>query len=148
MLAKNRKHFHKVWLLNLLLRKQKNVLITTFPSTHICLLLNYSSLHIWRNNFPPYEDLQISYMLFTSHNTPHITLGNEQCLKQLLAVCNTKKTGDLSITLQLLMTFFEASMGGERYVWWTCTVISWSPDASWPWRGTYTSSTSLRNPPP
>jgi hypothetical protein len=26
-------------------------------------------------------------MLFTSHNTPHITLGNEQCLKLLLGVC-------------------------------------------------------------
>jgi hypothetical protein len=28
-------------------------------------------------------------MLFTSHNTPHITLGNEQCVKLLLGVCNT-----------------------------------------------------------
>jgi hypothetical protein len=28
-------------------------------------------------------------MLFTSHNIPHITLGNEQCcLKLLLGVCN------------------------------------------------------------
>jgi hypothetical protein len=32
-------------------------------------------------------------LLFTSHNTPHITLGNEQCLKLLLGVCNTKKEG-------------------------------------------------------
>jgi hypothetical protein len=38
-------------------------------------------------------------MLFTSHNTPHITLGNEQCLKLLLGVCNTRKRGDLSISL-------------------------------------------------
>jgi hypothetical protein len=32
-------------------------------------------------------------MLFiiTSQNTPHITFVNEQCLKLLLGVCNTKK---------------------------------------------------------
>jgi hypothetical protein len=30
-------------------------------------------------------------MLFTSQDTPHITLSNEQCLKLLLGVCNTKK---------------------------------------------------------
>jgi hypothetical protein len=34
-------------------------------------------------------------MLFTSHNTPHITLGNDQCLKLLLGVCNTRKKDDL-----------------------------------------------------
>jgi hypothetical protein len=33
-------------------------------------------------------------MLFTSHNTPHINLGNE------FGVCNTKKLGDLSIPLE------------------------------------------------
>jgi hypothetical protein len=36
-------------------------------------------------------------MLFTSNNTTHITIGNEQYLKLLLGVCNTKKWGDLSI---------------------------------------------------
>jgi hypothetical protein len=35
-------------------------------------------------------------MLFTYQNTPHITFGNEQCLKLLLGICNTKKSGDLS----------------------------------------------------
>ncbi len=38
-------------------------------------------------------------MLFTSHNAPRITLGNEHCLKLLLGVCNTKKRADLSISL-------------------------------------------------
>jgi hypothetical protein len=38
-------------------------------------------------------------MLFTFHNTLHITLGNEQCLKLLLVVCNTKTRGDLPISL-------------------------------------------------
>jgi hypothetical protein len=38
-------------------------------------------------------------MLFTSRNTPHITLGNEQCLKLILGVCHTKKLADLFITL-------------------------------------------------
>jgi hypothetical protein len=38
-------------------------------------------------------------MLFTSQNTSLITLGNNQCLKLLLGVCNTKKRGDLSISL-------------------------------------------------
>jgi hypothetical protein len=32
-------------------------------------------------------------MLFTFHNTPRITLGNELYLKLLLGVCNTKKKG-------------------------------------------------------
>jgi hypothetical protein len=41
-------------------------------------------------------------MLFTSQNTHHITLGNEQCLKLLLGVCNTKKRGDLSLSLGLI----------------------------------------------
>jgi hypothetical protein len=55
----------------------------TFPSTHICLLLSQSSLHIWRKSFPPFEDLKIPYILFTP--------GNEKCLKLLLGICNTKK---------------------------------------------------------
>jgi hypothetical protein len=38
-------------------------------------------------------------MLLTSQNTPHITHGNEQCLKLLLGVCNTKRRGDLSLSL-------------------------------------------------
>ncbi len=54
---------------------------------------------IWRNSFPLYEDLKIPGKLFTSQNTPHITHGNEQCLKLLLGVCNTKKRGDLSLSL-------------------------------------------------
>jgi hypothetical protein len=44
-----------------------------------------------KNSFSPLEDLKIPDMLFTSHNTPHITLDNEQCLKLLLGVCNTKE---------------------------------------------------------
>jgi hypothetical protein len=38
-------------------------------------------------------------MPLTSHDTPNITLGDEQCLKLLLGVCNTKKMGDLYISL-------------------------------------------------
>jgi hypothetical protein len=38
-------------------------------------------------------------ILFTSNNTPHITIGSVQCLKILLGVCNIKKWGDLSISL-------------------------------------------------
>jgi hypothetical protein len=34
-------------------------------------------MKIFENTFPPYEDLQILGMLFTSHITPHTTLGNE-----------------------------------------------------------------------
>ncbi len=52
-------------------------------------------VYIWRNSFSPYEDLKILDVLFTSHSTPHITLGNEQCLKLLLGVCSPKKRGDL-----------------------------------------------------
>jgi hypothetical protein len=51
------------------------------------------------NSFPPYEGLQILGMLFTSHITPHTTLGNELCLKLLHGVCNTKYRGDLSVSL-------------------------------------------------
>ncbi len=39
-------------------------------------------------------------MLFTFHNTTHITLGNEQCLKLLLGVFNIKKRGDLFLFLE------------------------------------------------
>ncbi len=49
-----------------------------------------------RNSFPPFEDLKIPDMLFTSPNIPHITHGNKQCL---LGVYNTKKRGDLYIPL-------------------------------------------------
>ncbi len=38
-------------------------------------------------------------MLFTSSNTTQINLGDEQCRKLLLGVCNTKKGGNLSISL-------------------------------------------------
>jgi hypothetical protein len=78
--------------------------INTFSYTHICLLLNYSSLQTCRNSFPSYEDIKIHDVLFTSHNTPHITLSNEQCLKLLLGVSNTKKRGDLSLSLVLVQT--------------------------------------------
>jgi hypothetical protein len=53
---------------------------------------------IYENIFPPYEDLQILGMLFTSHITPHTTLRNEYCLKLFLGVCKTTR-GDLSISL-------------------------------------------------
>ncbi len=56
-------------------------------------------MEIFEISFSPYRDLQILGLLFTSHNTPHITLGNEQCLKILLGVCNTKKRCNLSISL-------------------------------------------------
>ncbi len=50
--------------------------------THICLPSNlfkftYMEMKIFENIFPPYEDLQTLGMLFTSHITPHTTLGNE-----------------------------------------------------------------------
>jgi hypothetical protein len=38
-------------------------------------------------------------MLLTYQNTPHITHGNEQCRKLLLEVYNTKRSGDLSLSL-------------------------------------------------
>jgi hypothetical protein len=38
-------------------------------------------------------------LLFTSQNILDITLGNEECLKLLVGVCNTKKRGDLSLSL-------------------------------------------------
>ncbi len=61
----------------------------------MCLILKHSSLHKWRNSFRPYEDIKIHDILFSSHNSPHITLGNEQCLIFWLGVCNTKKRGDI-----------------------------------------------------
>jgi hypothetical protein len=42
-------------------------------------------------------------MIFTSNNTPYITLGNEQCLKILQGVCSTEQRGDLSISLLLTL---------------------------------------------
>ncbi len=53
---------------------------------------------IWRH--------KIHIMLFTSHNTPPITFGKEQCLKLLHGVCNTKNRGDLSLSLG---TVFDAN---------------------------------------
>ncbi len=47
------------------------------------------------------KTLKMPDMRFISHNTTHITLGNEKCQKLLLGVCNTKKNGDLSIYLNL-----------------------------------------------
>ncbi len=35
----------------------------------------YMEMKIFENTFPPYEDIQILHMLFTSHITPHTTLG-------------------------------------------------------------------------
>jgi hypothetical protein len=46
-------------------------------------------------------------MLFTSHNTPHIPLGNEQCLKLLLGVCNTKKWVTLSLWFVVLAEWWK-----------------------------------------
>jgi hypothetical protein len=46
-------------------------------------------------------------MLFTSQNTPHITLGNEQCLKLLLGVCNTEERCDLSLSLVSFLTKYR-----------------------------------------
>jgi hypothetical protein len=43
-----------------------------------------------KKQLPPFKDLNISDMLFTFHTTPHITLGNEQCLKLLLRVLGGK----------------------------------------------------------
>ncbi len=34
-------------------------------------------MKIFENSFPPYEDLQILGILFTSYITPHTTLDNE-----------------------------------------------------------------------
>ncbi len=59
-----------------------------YINTHICLRLNRSSLHLWRNSFSAYEDTKFH----TCFSLPK-TLGNEQCLKLLLGVCNTKKEG-------------------------------------------------------
>jgi hypothetical protein len=61
-------------------------------------------MKVFENIFPPYEDLQILGMLFTSHITPHTTLGNEKSLKLLLGVCKTKERGDLSISQGANMT--------------------------------------------
>ncbi len=84
-------------------------LYRTAPSFSIlndCSLLNHSSLHIGRNSFPSYEDVKILDMLFTFQNTPRITLGNEQCIKLLLVVCNTKKR-ETSLYLWIQMTHRE-----------------------------------------
>ncbi len=34
-------------------------------------------MKIFENTFPPYEDLQVIGMLFTSNIAPHTTLGNK-----------------------------------------------------------------------
>ncbi len=71
------------------------------PSTHYLFALRpfkfaYMEMKIFENTLPPYEIyLQILGMLFTSHITTHTTLGNEQCLKLLLGVCNTEDKCDL-----------------------------------------------------
>jgi hypothetical protein len=43
-------------------------------------------------------------MLSTSHIPSHTTLGNEQCLKLWLGVCNTKDRGNLSYISNLSLT--------------------------------------------
>jgi hypothetical protein len=55
-------------------------------------------MKIIEKTFPPFEDLQILGMLFTSHIIPHTTLGNEKCLKLLIGVCYTKERDYLSIS--------------------------------------------------
>ncbi len=77
-------------------------------SIHICLLLfRYMKKllsSIWNLNIPG--------MLFTSHRTPHITIGNVQCLKLLLG------TSDLKCCLWNNIIFFSTltrlGMGKER----------------------------------
>ncbi len=103
--------------------------INKFLSTHICLLFTHSSLHTWRNSFPPYEDLKIPEMLFTSHNTPHITLGNEQCLKLLPWEFTTLKRGAIS-----------------HYLWLRNT--TYFPGKQERWLLRHTHSTSLRHTHP
>ena len=55
-------------------------------------------------------------MLFTSHITPHTTLGNEQCLQLLLGFCNTKERSDLFISLKPadMATLDKPSVKGPR----------------------------------
>jgi hypothetical protein len=49
-----------------------------------------------------YKDIKIHVILFSSRkNTPHITLGNDQCLQLLFGVCNTEERCDISISLEL-----------------------------------------------
>ncbi len=63
------------------------------------------------NSFSPCENFKNSDMLFTSHNPPHIALGNQQCLKLFLG--NTKKH-DLSISLGVVwLTAREVVVRGE-----------------------------------
>ncbi len=55
-----------------------HLLISVCPKTIQVYI--YMKMKIFENSFPPYEDLQdlqILGMLFTSHITPHNTLGNE-----------------------------------------------------------------------
>jgi hypothetical protein len=59
-----------------------------------------------------YEDLKIPDMPFTSHNTPHIT----PLVKLLLGVCNTKKWGDLTISLRAISAFSFKSSFNEQDV--------------------------------
>jgi hypothetical protein len=64
-------------------------------------------MKIFEDTFPPYDDLQILGILFTSYITPQTTLGNELSLKLLLGVCNTEERCDLSIFLLHLLTKFH-----------------------------------------
>jgi hypothetical protein len=58
-------------------------------------------MKIFENTFPPYENLQILGILFTSYITltPLLVMTNELYLKLLLGVCNTEEMCDLSISL-------------------------------------------------
>ncbi len=69
-------------------------------------------------------------MLFTSHNTSHITLGIEQCLKLLLEFA-TLKIGSISLYLCFTHIFehslsnttsLKPSWHGGRWSNWTCRV--------------------------
>jgi hypothetical protein len=50
------------------------LLISDCPKT---TMFTNMEMKIFENTFPPYEDLKTLCVLFTSHITPHTTLGNE-----------------------------------------------------------------------
>jgi hypothetical protein len=59
--------------------------------------LSYVTLQLFHSDFLIFEENLIYFL--SVQNTPYITLGNEQYLKLLLGICNTKKRGDLSLPL-------------------------------------------------
>ncbi len=64
----------------------------------------YSSIKfLWTKKYIAFLHMKTQKIMtcFSLPKTPRIliTLGNEQCVKLLLGVCNTKKRGDLSLSL-------------------------------------------------